>query len=101
MPGGTVKMEKKKGWKEIPLAGLITEAGNAEEYETGSWRTFKPVLDKEACNHCLICWIFCPDTSIVVENEEMVGFDYVHCKGCGICAAECPKKAIEMVLEQE
>jgi pyruvate ferredoxin oxidoreductase delta subunit len=95
------KMEKKKGWKEIPMAGLITEAGNADEYETGSWRTFKPVLDKEACNNCLICWIFCPDTSIVVENEEMVGFDYVHCKGCGICAAECPKKAIEMVLDQE
>lgn len=94
-------MEKKKGWKEIPLGGLITEAGNAEEYETGSWRTFKPVLDKETCNNCLICWIFCPDTSIVVEDEEMVGFDYVHCKGCGICAAECPKKAIEMVLDQE
>jgi pyruvate ferredoxin oxidoreductase delta subunit len=25
--------------------------------------------------------------------------DYRHCKGCGICAAECPKNAIEMKQE--
>ncbi|TAN46417.1 MAG: pyruvate synthase, partial [Candidatus Methanoperedens sp.] len=25
--------------------------------------------------------------------------DYEFCKGCGICANECPKKAIVMVLE--
>ncbi|MEM2541039.1 MAG: 4Fe-4S binding protein, partial [Candidatus Methanomethylicia archaeon] len=24
-----------------------------------------------------------------------------YCKGCGICANECPAKAIEMVLEGE
>ncbi|MFP3216806.1 MAG: 4Fe-4S binding protein, partial [Vulcanisaeta sp.] len=25
--------------------------------------------------------------------------DYDHCKGCGICAHECPVKAIKMVPE--
>ncbi len=30
----------------------------------------------------------------------MVGFDYEHCKGCGVCAAICPKDAIEMVPER-
>ncbi|GAI83538.1 unnamed protein product, partial [marine sediment metagenome] len=38
---------KEKNWKEIPLGGLILEAGNAEEYETGSWRTYRPIRDEE------------------------------------------------------
>ncbi len=94
-------METKKGWKDLPLGGLIVDAGNAMEYETGSWRTFKPVVDFDKCNHCLLCWVFCPDTSVCVADEKMTGFDYVHCKGCGICAAECPKKAVAMVLDVE
>jgi pyruvate ferredoxin oxidoreductase delta subunit len=28
-------------------------------------------------------------------------FDFDFCKGCGICANECPKDAIEMVLEEK
>ena len=27
--------------------------------------------------------------------------DYTYCKGCGICTAECPKKAIDFVLEAD
>jgi len=49
----------------------------------------------------MICWIYCPDSSILVEDGKMIGFDYKHCKGCGICAAECPTKAIEMRDENE
>jgi len=32
---------------------------------------------------------------------EFINFDYDYCKGCGICANECPKKAIEMVEESK
>jgi len=90
---------KEKGWKEIPIGGLILEAGNAEKYETGSWRSFRPVKDEEKCTDCLICWIYCPDSSIIVEEGKIKGIDYAHCKGCGICAAQCPRKAIKMVEE--
>ena len=31
---------------------------------------------------------------------EPYAFDYDYCKGCGICAAECPCGAIEMVPEE-
>ncbi|MBE0478243.1 4Fe-4S binding protein [Candidatus Aerophobetes bacterium] len=90
---------KEKSWKEIPIGGLILEAGNAEKYLTGSWRTFRPVLNKEKCTNCLLCWIYCPDSSVIVEEEKTKGFLYSHCKGCGICANVCPFDAIEMIEE--
>ena len=86
----------KKGWKEIPIGGLVTEGGTAAKYNTGDWRTFKPVRDESKCIHCMFCWVYCPDSSIRVKDGKMVGFDYDHCKGCGICASVCPKECITM-----
>ncbi|PIN69729.1 ferredoxin [Candidatus Woesearchaeota archaeon CG11_big_fil_rev_8_21_14_0_20_43_8] len=94
-------MKKLKGWKNIPIGGLILEAGNAKDYITGSWRTFRPVKLREKCTNCLICFIYCPDCSIKVKKDKMEGFDYNHCKGCGICANVCPFGAIEMRNENE
>jgi 2-oxoacid:acceptor oxidoreductase delta subunit (pyruvate/2-ketoisovalerate family) len=87
--------------KELPVGGVIVEAGNSMEYKTGGWRTYRPVLSLERCVHCLQCWIFCPDSSIVVRAGKIVGFDLDHCKGCGICSKECPVKAIGMRFEGE
>ena len=84
------------GWKKHPQGATIPEAGNAAYYITGGWRSQKPVWDEEKCTNCLICWINCPDSSILVEDEKWASFDYDHCKGCGICAKVCPAKAIEM-----
>ena len=88
-------------WKEMPIAGMVVEAGNIQQYETGSWRTYRPVQVEGRCTDCLRCWILCPDSAVLVEEGKMAGFDYDHCKGCGICARECPPKAqaIEMKLE--
>jgi pyruvate ferredoxin oxidoreductase delta subunit len=88
-----------KGWKELPIGAVIEDAGNARELNTGSWRAFRPIVDKEKCINCLQCWIFCPDMSVVVKAQKMVGFDYYHCKGCGICSSICPSDAIAMVVE--
>ena len=92
---------EKKSWRELSKGGVIVSAGNAVEYETGNWRTEIPVIDLERCNHCMICWIYCPDGSIVVKDGKVTGVDTVHCKGCGICAAECPTHVIDMVREKE
>jgi pyruvate ferredoxin oxidoreductase delta subunit len=37
----------------------------------------------------------------MVEDARLKCIDLYHCKGCGICAKECPKKAITMVDELE
>ena len=85
--------------KQMPIGGTMFEPGSAIEYRTGDWRVnTKPEIDHEKCIMCLFCWIFCPDSSII-RGEKSVDVDYVHCKGCGICANECPVKAISMVEE--
>ena len=90
-----------KTWKEIPRGGNIIEPGNSHNYHTGSWRAYRPLWDEEKCVHCLKCWILCPDSSILVKEEKVTNIDLDHCKGCGICARECPVQAIEMKLEGE
>jgi pyruvate ferredoxin oxidoreductase delta subunit len=64
--------------------------------KTGSWRVFRPVVDREKCNACGLCAMYCPDG--VIDAELVVDLEY--CKGCGICANECPKKAIGMAREE-
>lgn len=91
---------KKWDWKKHPRGAVIPKGGTAKDYQTGGWRTKRPRLDKEKCINCLFCYIFCPDASVIVEDGKVVGFDLSHCKGCGICAAECPKEAIEMIEEE-
>ena len=89
---------EKKGWKELPIAGVCWKPST--EYLTGDWRNYKPVRNPEKCNMCLTCHIYCPDGAIPFnKGTGQIEFDYDHCKGCGICANECPQKAIEMVLE--
>ncbi|MEW6684576.1 MAG: ferredoxin [Candidatus Edwardsbacteria bacterium] len=94
---------KLPGWKELPTGCLLLEPGSAEKFETGDWRSLRPVHHSEKCTNCLICWIYCPDSSIIVKDDKVVGIDLAYCKGCGICAKECPPKiqAITMVPESE
>jgi len=79
----------------------ITPIGNEGIYilDTGSWRNFRPVINKQGCNNCGICFTYCPVNSIYKEDKNFL-IDLTYCKGCGICSYECPQKAIAMVSER-
>jgi len=68
--------------------------------DVSDWRVHRPVVDKGACVKCQRCWIYCPETAMSV-GDDGAEVNYMYCKGCGICAEECPVGAIEMVLEEE
>ncbi|MDP3296148.1 MAG: 4Fe-4S binding protein [Thermodesulfovibrionia bacterium] len=90
------------GWKELTPGAVILQAGNATEFKTGSWRSFKPKWKEENCIQCLFCWIYCPDMSVKVKDGKRGEFDYDFCKGCGICALECPgKKGNKAIVMEE
>ena len=48
------------------------------------------------CNACLVCVDYCPDASIRPDSSGRPRVDLYHCKGCGICARECPRGVITM-----
>ena len=68
--------------------------------KTGTWRIFRPILNKDKCVKCLRCWIFCPEGAIIRKEDDSVEIDYDYCKGCGICARECKVKALTMEREE-
>ncbi len=52
------------------------------------------------CFECDNCYGVCPDNAVVkLGPGQRYRFDYDYCKGCGVCAAECPCGAITMVPE--
>jgi pyruvate ferredoxin oxidoreductase delta subunit len=95
------KLQTQPGWKTIPIGGLILTPGNACTYKTGEWGVFKPVWNSKTCIQCMICWVNCPDASILVKDGKVIGIDYEHCKGCGICAQVCPTKPKSINMEKK
>ncbi|MHA1747022.1 MAG: 4Fe-4S binding protein [Promethearchaeota archaeon] len=67
--------------------------------KTGEWRIFRPIVDLKKCNKCGLCYIYCPEGTIIFSKDKGPSFDYVYCKGCGICSHECPIEAIKMERE--
>jgi len=53
------------------------------------------------CFECDNCYGVCPDNAVIKLGPGLrFRFNYDYCKGCGLCAAECPCGAIRMVPEE-
>ncbi|MCB4742918.1 MAG: 4Fe-4S dicluster domain-containing protein [Sulfurovum sp.] len=122
---GLHKLEAGKnliGWDEVVQGSVLTSfEGDAssvahlkqEERDyshfnsytatVASWRVKKPVFNIDVCIDCQNCWVWCPDSSIISRDKQMLGIDYDHCKGCEVCVEVCPTnpKSLLMFSEQE
>jgi len=74
---------------------------NSFQASVAHWRVEKPIFNSEHCINCYFCWIYCPDSSILVRDNEMKGIDYIHCKGCGVCSSVCPTNPKSLIMFDE
>ncbi|MDR2699250.1 MAG: 4Fe-4S binding protein [Nitrososphaerota archaeon] len=91
---------QEKSWKELTIAAV--SPSSSVNFLTGDWKTYMPVCDFEKCVTCLTCVMLCPEGAIRWKPElGQITFDLSFCKGCGICANECPTKAITMNMPEK
>jgi 2-oxoacid:acceptor oxidoreductase delta subunit (pyruvate/2-ketoisovalerate family) len=89
-----------KDWQALEAGGTVLPEAAVQPH-TGGWRTgVKPAVDLARCVDCLLCWLHCPDSAVVLRGTSLERFDYDFCKGCEICAEVCPTDAISMVSEE-
>ncbi len=81
-----------------------SEPGPGDAGKTGSWRVLRPIINVNLCipaktnkMACFNCWLYCPDGVVTRTIPPTINYEY--CKGCEICAEECPVAAIQMVEE--
>ncbi|MCR4405130.1 MAG: NAD(P)-binding protein [Candidatus Acetothermia bacterium] len=82
--------ERVTNFEEIEL-GLSLEQGQLEAERCFSCG---------GCNQCDNCITYCPDVAIS-RHDDQYEVDYDYCKGCGICAQECPRWVISLVEEEK
>ncbi len=86
-------------WQDLPAGGIVS-AGSSTRARTGDWRTSgRPELTQPRCVNCLLCWLYCPDSAIVLDGSTIDHIDYDVCKGCELCVEVCPVGALAMVPE--
>jgi pyruvate ferredoxin oxidoreductase delta subunit len=95
---------EKWGYKKLPMAGS-TPAGTARFFRTGDWAAKIPKLIPENCTSCYKCYFYCPDSAITMvtgdDGKARPEFNYYYCKGCGVCAHECPGRRGEKAIIME
>ena len=88
-----------------PVLDLARRASTFDEVVAGLDETTalfeaRRCLSCGNCFECDNCYGVCPDNAVIkLGPGKRFEFNYDYCKGCGLCVAECPCGAIEMVPE--
>ncbi len=53
-------------------------------------------VERDLCVSCLTCVRVCPWRVARIDAQGVAAIDPKECRGCGICPAECPAKAIRL-----
>ena len=88
----------------------VTERTGEKEIESGlsaqqAAQEARRCLACGSCLRCDNCWTLCPDSAVLKTDElatdgSFYVFDYDFCKGCGLCAVECPSGYISIIAEE-
>jgi len=54
------------------------------------------VVDVDRCVACLTCVRSCPFDVPMINEDGVASIEAAACQGCGICASQCPRKAITL-----
>ncbi len=81
-------------------AGAAVRAGGFDEVNLGL-RDASEADRCFSCGRCTLCdtcLLSCPE-GVVRRQGDGYAVDEAFCKGCGMCVAECPRRAMEMTLD--
>lgn len=81
---------------KINPGAVIDTPGSTMQAKKVSFRNQKPITDYSKCIKCGKCWMNCPDMAFKPQKNGTFKNIERYCKGCGICANECPVKCIKM-----
>ena len=57
----------------------------------------KALVDKDVCVNCDACVVSCIFNAVEAESFGLPSIIEANCKGCGVCAAECPMGAMQLI----
>ncbi|MDI6781386.1 MAG: CoB--CoM heterodisulfide reductase iron-sulfur subunit A family protein [bacterium] len=75
-------------------AGRAATILNKERVEAGG---VVSCVEEKKCVACLTCIRMCPYDVPFINKAGVAEIEAVKCHGCGICASECPAKAIQLL----
>ena len=61
----------------------------------------KLVIEDTWCKGCGICAAFCPRQGLEIRGEKVAVKDEEQCISCGLCELRCPDYAIYLVNMEE
>jgi len=81
------------------IAQAMAAASRAATFLSQPYLTLSAVtatVEQDRCASCLICVRSCPYGVPRINEDGVSEIDMALCHGCGVCASECPAKAIEL-----
>ncbi|MHA1199446.1 MAG: 4Fe-4S binding protein [Candidatus Heimdallarchaeaceae archaeon] len=84
--------------KEAPdeFERWVKEKWGSSKLPEGGVVPYPSAYGYKTCISCMNCFYYCPDSAIIMDAEMKSTCDNDFCKGCGICAKNCPADAIDI-----